>query len=445
MMGEGVVEAGAVRADQEYERVLKAFEWAMELQKQKREDIRDLQELRTGRMDMYQLVCALLLGFCMVMFCENPLVAGELGSGTHWILQPFLVSNISAMGCLFISLWLSINTSTGAHFTGVSKLLQKMRIQLPDPEELTTIRRKFGLRRSILPGMQRSDQSTPFDGAAGTALRGGQVNPALAAPAAAQDDDAPSSPAHTTPAAWNAEDHVEDYLKSQEKEALYEVYTRAMLIVGVNQLLQALSYYLIGAVGSRSPAGALVCAVGIQGLAVLLLLLDIDLGDPPSASWPDTMRALFYHVLPPLIAGLVLVLERVWSWHAIIIIATLSFVLHMLWIHNILHEIALTTDGRKACSRFNFVRHMVDANRATGGAIANNEIASVPWLVTDRFFTLILAMWVITIGMNVAEVVWESEESLNVHYNFFQRSASHEDIITAFPRPLRAAGFMIAG
>lgn len=443
MMGEGAVEAGVVRADQEYEKVLKAFEWAMELQKQKREDIRDLQELRTGRMDMYQLVNALLLGFCMVMFCENPLVYGA--QRRKWILQPFLVSNISAMGCLFISLWLSINTSTGAHFTGVSKLLQKMRIQLPDPDELTQIRQRFALRRAIF---RRGDQSSPFDGQAGTALRGGQVPAALQLQTAEQDPSSPTSPSvpHHTPAAWNAEDHVEDYLRSQEKEALFEVYTRAMLIVGVNQLLQALSYYLIGAIGKASPTGAFTCALGIQGLAILLLLLDVDLGDSDEASWPDVLRAFFYHMLPPLIAGFVLIMERVWSFHELIIIATLSFVLHMLWIYNILDEIALTTDSSgsgKACSRFTFVRHMVDANRSLVGrdGLSSKQLVSLPWLVTERFFSLILLMWVITIVMNVAEVLFSFEYNASADV-LLDVQESHT--ITSLPRPLRAGGFMLA-
>jgi hypothetical protein len=335
-----------------------------------------------------------------------------------------------------------------------------MRIQLPDPDEMVQIRRRFGLTNRVF--RQRGDQSTPFDGQAGTAaLRGGQVNPALslAPPDEVQDTESTITaettttgasrrtayPAHHTPAAWNAEDHVEDYLQSQEREALFEVYTRAMLIVGVNQLLQALSYYLIGSIGKGSPTGALVCAVGIQGLAILLLLLDIDLGDPPEVSWPDINRAFFYHMLPPVIAAIVLILERVLSVHAIIIVATLSFVLHILWINCVLQEIAVTTANGKAtvCSRFNFVRHMVDANRAMGAKTLGSDAVSLPWLVTKYFFTLILAMWVTTIAMNVAEVVVDFEMTVpEPRSNLLQTSFQP---IAALQGPLRSGGFMIAG
>lgn len=143
MLGEATVESGVVGADQNYELVMKMYEFAMEMQKQKREDFHDLLELRVGRMDMYQLVCALLLGFGMMMFAENPML--ENPSKTYWIILPFLISNISAIGCMFISLALSVHTSTATHADGVRKLLEYMRVSLPGPGELRELQKNCTL------------------------------------------------------------------------------------------------------------------------------------------------------------------------------------------------------------------------------------------------------------------------------------------------------------
>jgi len=396
MLGEGVVEAGVVGSDQDYERALKVFEWAMELQKQKREDLRDLLELRTGRMDMYQLVCALLLGLCMTMFVENPLLdhLQEMDgtTGNHlWILQPFLVSNISAIGCLFISLWLSVHASTAAHADGVTKLLQYMRVELPTPAQLTSIRKRFRLPARLNP---MRNESTPYDGSAGAAPA---QAPLLRAPAALQDVEA-----HAPPSPWDADEHVRAFLQGQQREALMDAYTRVTMIAGVNQLLQALSYYLIGAVAKGSLTGAFVCAIGIQGLAVLLLRLDVD-----DVRCLDILWVTLAHMLPPLLAGTVLVLENHGAPQWVTIIATLSFALHVLWICHLLREIAPTVDtkGRwKAPQRFQAVCRILDTDEVAPGAQPPRPLS---WLVTRRLFVMIAVMWVVSIAMNLAWVLWQ--------------------------------------
>jgi len=263
-----------------------------------------------------------------------------------------------------------------------------MRVSLPTPDELQNIRRRYKLAAQFNPIM---DRRTPYDGHAGQAARPQMPLLGPATPAALADVEA-----QVAPSPWNSDEHVREFLQGQQREAFFDAYTRVTMIVGVNQLLQALSYYLIGLVANGSPTGALVCAVGIQSLAILLLRLDVD-----NVSMLDILCVVLTYMMPPLIAGLVIILESPEAPQRLTIIVTLSFIMHTLWIFYMLKQIEPTrgvNGKRQGPQKFHAVCQILDTDAARSGT----EPKPLPWLVTKRFFVMIAAMWVISIAMNLA-------------------------------------------
>lgn len=91
----------------------------IEQQKLFREDLRDLVELTVGRMDVYHLVGALLLEFCIHFYCENQMLEGASEDKLKaFTVVFFLIANLSAVGFLVFSVWLSMHASVASHSIG---------------------------------------------------------------------------------------------------------------------------------------------------------------------------------------------------------------------------------------------------------------------------------------------------------------------------------------
>lgn len=204
------------------------------------------------------------------------------------------------------------------------------------------------------------------------------------------------------PPPWDNIEHVREFLAGQKREALFDAYTRLTLIVGINQFLQALSYYLLGVVAKQSPTGGLISAVGIQALGLLLLRLDVEAVDSRDLLW-----VVIAHCLPPLIAGVVLVMEFHGAAHGWTMAAIASFMLHMCWICYVIREITPTIEG-EGPDRFQAVCQILRPNDfGVGGGPEPPK--PLPWLVTRRFLVIIASMWMIGIVMNLGEVLWNFE------------------------------------
>eukprot|EP00438_Fugacium_kawagutii_P016773 Skav231124 [mRNA] locus=scaffold7:197002:200309:+ [translate_table: standard] len=98
------------------------------------EDIKSLMELVVDRMefgpnecelDMYHLIGALLLEFCVGFYGEfKMLEEDDYVNEPKLIMEIFLLrSNIAAVGYLLFAIWLSLHASVAAHAIGVEFLL----------------------------------------------------------------------------------------------------------------------------------------------------------------------------------------------------------------------------------------------------------------------------------------------------------------------------------
>eukprot|EP00913_Durusdinium_trenchii_P005757 g5371.t1 len=126
IVGEGPL----INAEKEFDRFTKSYEFAIEAQKLKREDIKSLMELVVDRMAPRTRVGSQ----------ANP--KAETRNKAEWtmidlllrrvedyvnepklIMEIFLLSNIAAVGYLLFAIWLSLHASVAAHAIGVEFLL----------------------------------------------------------------------------------------------------------------------------------------------------------------------------------------------------------------------------------------------------------------------------------------------------------------------------------
>lgn len=106
----------------------------------------------------------------------------------------------------------------------------------------------------------------------------------------------------------------------------YDAYARVCMSLGMNAMLQALSYYIIGRIARQSLVSALACLVGVQLIIFLLLQLDISASDGAEgtqsrtnsalevigqtfSSWIETGRVVLLVSVPPALA-----LTLSWFW-----------------------------------------------------------------------------------------------------------------------------------
>jgi len=101
-----------------------------------REDVRDLVELTVDRMDVYHLVGALFLEFCIVLFCEGRVQA----SAPPFLLSMFLLSNACAFIYLLLAVWLSMHASIASHSFGVRLLTRFVRLPIPSSKQIMGLR-----------------------------------------------------------------------------------------------------------------------------------------------------------------------------------------------------------------------------------------------------------------------------------------------------------------
>jgi len=316
-----------------------------------REDVHDLVELTVDRMDVYHLVGALFLEFCIVLFCEGRIQA----SAPPFLLSLFLLSNACAFIYLLLAVWLSMHASIAAHSFGVRLLTRFVRLPIPSIKQITALRSRLkdyesqGVGNLLRLPFQDKQEWTQVDGDAKDpgkpATEGGTVeavdsksglssatqlrpgSAAVSAPAASSSSSG-SRQAATVPAPGpgpapalvgkaeetderplrprpedeqflandmdsefpmggedllsgkhgaRPERHIQLFRQLQSKWQCYDAYCRVCMGLGVNQILQALSYYCIchTLVENHSPTTGYALVMLFQCTTVALAVLDL--------------------------------------------------------------------------------------------------------------------------------------------------------------------------
>ncbi|CAE7764348.1 GIP [Symbiodinium sp. CCMP2456] len=312
-----------------------------------REDVRDLVELTVDRMDVYHLVGALFLEFCIVLFCEGRVQA----SAPPFLLSLFLLSNACAFIYLLLAVWLSMHASIASHSFGVRLLTRFVRLPIPSMKQIAGLRsnlkdyerqgvanllrlpfqdqqewqqvhgagpepseRKEESQRDRGPvsfqpptssssARERSEGPGPASAssASGSGAAGGDRAPAattLGKPVGA--DGLGQAGASSLTSGQNLlpereetvvggedllscsrgaqpERHVQLFRQLQSKWQCYDAYCRVCMGLGVNQILQGLSYYCIchTLVENHSPTTGYALVTLFQSTTIALAVLDL--------------------------------------------------------------------------------------------------------------------------------------------------------------------------
>lgn len=282
-----------------------------------REDIRDLVELTVGKMDLYHLVGALFLKMGVIYFC--------LGFFTQppppFLLALYYLSNAGSCVYLLLAVWLAMHASISSHSYGTRLLTRFVRLPIPGSKQINTLNARLAdfekqggrqmfrvpfLNRKANAWLQRSSldeaQENPggaatqeqVQGGLGFAPQGG--NPATADAAQGAGGNASGDLLASPEFAFGGEHnlaghedellhavefrtqrHVQLFRQLQARWQCYDAYARVCMSLGVRQMLQSVSYYLIGVcmVDNIAPMEAYVLTLCFQALAMAISILDI--------------------------------------------------------------------------------------------------------------------------------------------------------------------------
>lgn len=338
-------------ADQKLNRKYFEIEMKIERQNLHRDDIQDLMELTVGRMDIYHVVGTLLLTFCIEWFTNMDILKADL---PDWFRVLFLISNYSAVGYLLFSVWLAMHASIVAHSVGVRLRTSFARLTIPSREDLKKLRvhlvprldefmslaKRYGL---LGPKGREQEQSAakcaPSSAASATAAAN------LAQGSSGEPDPETTSDAlgvleMVHPAAGDTDldtgeddyQHFDRYIQEQRTWLGYDAYARVCMSLGMNQMLQALSYYVVGVLAGPNLFTAMITFFGVKGIAFYLLRLDITgMGD----SWREYLLVVFFMGMPSFCACAgFLLLQNLDLPHEdlLVLLVTPCFILHGCWI-----------------------------------------------------------------------------------------------------------------
>jgi len=271
------------------QRMKKEFkQWSYRVSQAKlwREDIRCTVSLTEKKMTIYLLVSVLLLSFTVMLWCE-----GKLPDDTPtWLMTGLNMAIAGAFAFFLLTVWLAMHASIAAQSYQVRLLTQLVRLPLPSWDELEACRTYGSEFEKLEPGQMFR---VPF-------LTGAQESVAgrsLARPARLTAAEAGAAGPQAAADPWGLEqrrDDVEElgcqlgedvaklrHIKIMRQAAVYwqtyDAFARVSLSVGMNQLMLAMSYYVMGYVMTQVHTFMVAFAVVAILMGSARMLAEVDL------------------------------------------------------------------------------------------------------------------------------------------------------------------------
>eukprot|EP00927_Polykrikos_kofoidii_P055286 TRINITY_DN49562_c0_g1_i1.p1 TRINITY_DN49562_c0_g1~~TRINITY_DN49562_c0_g1_i1.p1 ORF type:complete len:1071 (-),score=125.24 TRINITY_DN49562_c0_g1_i1:105-3317(-) len=283
-----------------------------------REDVRDFVSLTERKMKYYLLINVLLLGFNVNLWCE-----GRLPEHTpHWLMLGYQVSTAGSFLFLLLTVWLSMHASVAAQSYQARVLTQLVRLPIPTWSEVEACR-TFGssfeqidpkqmFRVPFVSGSQediatRYAAASPADRTEAGTVDATPVDARSGHGVGSSDNsnDAKSKVAERTHAAsvaadpWGLERRGDDIYELGPRDAketaqlrhikvirqaavywqTYDAFARVSMSVGVNQLMLAMCYYILGYVLCQvhCPAAAFAGVSVLIATAEMVARIDLTL------------------------------------------------------------------------------------------------------------------------------------------------------------------------
>lgn len=229
-----------------------------------RDDIRDLIELTTSKMEMYHMVGALCLEFCVIVITEGAELAW-ISTAPPFMKSLYALSFASAFMYILLAVWLSMHASVSAHSFGVRLLTRFVRLPIPGSQEVNQLNAKLtdferqgakemlrvpfvgnaqDWQRIRAQGVVAEQEQRPTDGderfRPGAQGRAGRSPDLLGRGEEAINDHDLTDAATKLPG-----HHVQLFRRLQAKWQCYDCYARVCMSLGAYHMLAAISYYLI--------------------------------------------------------------------------------------------------------------------------------------------------------------------------------------------------------
>jgi len=307
-------------AAQAFDRRMARINYKIQRQQLHREDIRDLVELTVGRMDIYHVVGTLLLTFCIQWYTDNTMLV-QKPPLPQWFVTLFFVSNFSAVGYLIFSVWLAMHASVASHSIGVRLLTSFARLSIPSARDISNIRvpitpflddlttrlNDFMQKKRIKGSGKGTEDAAPASSAGKNASAASAEGPAPPPDEACAPPDMEGVDQEEEEE--DDREHFHRFLEEQKRWLCYDAFSRICMSFGMNQMLQSLSYYILGVVWADSAATAVTSFVAVKLLAGLLLKLDVS--ETEGSRIRERMALIFLYMMPPAIACSLLWVPRV--------------------------------------------------------------------------------------------------------------------------------------
>lgn len=301
-------------ATQTFEKRFSSIDYKVKRQKLHREDIRDLTELTTARMEIYQLVGTLLLAFCMGWYTDS-----SVWDLPVWFTDLWLISNFAAVGYLLICVWLSMYAAVAARSVGTRLLTSYARLSIPTQGQIDDIKQpiffnaKDLLKRKLKErGLSRSKSDPDLSGSVDPEGKV-QMSPDSLKSAHLGERSAALAKPSARPEEVKSEDHEQHFrvfLQELPRWLVYDTWARVCMSFGMNQMLQTLSYFSLGTLWKKSPMVAITSYFSINVLATVILWLDI--GDR-NHDFQNYVAVFALNFVPPMLATVLLIYESFYS------------------------------------------------------------------------------------------------------------------------------------
>lgn len=277
-----------------------------------REDIEDLIKMTVERMDIYHIVGALFLKFCIDFYAENKMYEScRENNVPRWMLAIFMISNFVSIGYLVMAVWNAMHAAVSASAVGTRLRTAVQRLTVPNSEDIQRVTVKR-LLSQVIDQWRRSR------------------------PKAVDKSD----PLARYRADFKYFDHFRNFQKCSKHWLAFDEHSRFCMAMGLNQMLQALSYFLVGPLTAFRTTAALVVLAGVQFLA--LLVMQLDFVPTPGTKRKHLVRALSFFVLPTCLAtSLNLLPLKMQETIIVDVLVLVCFVLHACWLFHVAEQLPL--------------------------------------------------------------------------------------------------------
>ncbi|CAE7254630.1 unnamed protein product [Symbiodinium natans] len=323
-MTSGLATSGrGAQVDQSFQRKHDRIDYKAQRQSLHRDDLNDLMSLTIGRMDMYNLVGALLLTFALQWITSSDIIAApDVKYWPAWYSTVFVICCFSSVGYLLFSLWFAMQCSVTCQSLGTRLRINFARLSLPSNEDISRLKVPFFIPGGALEKMQNRIFEADGEADNGNATHKAQEF-LQELRKEEQEADSTSSPASKLePAArsvtfnhWRTdhgdkddsdqdfEKHLRRWLYERGQWLSADAYARACMVVGMNQMLQALTYHVVATVWKVSALTSIACLLLAKALSLFMLQVDIGVR---RYSCLGLSMVMLLEVLPPTYATMYL-------------------------------------------------------------------------------------------------------------------------------------------